>query len=489
MNPCPSVVNNSRNVMKLIERTRQALSRAAEVTGRDLFNEPLVLGVSGGPDSLALLHLLRSIRPEGLIVAHLDHGLRPGSDGEAAAVAAMAGELRFYTERVDVAGMARARGLSIEEAGRVARYAFLAGVALREGAAAVAVGHHADDQAETILMHLLRGSGLSGLAGMREAGPLAGHDGLWLIRPLLRATREEIEAYCDEERLDSLIDASNADPAFFRNRLRHELLPLLESYNPQIRQRLGQMGQVIAADEELLRELSEEAWRTLATEGDERIELEREGWLALPLALRRRTLRWAINALRPELRDVGFLALEGARAVAERGETGATAALPGGLWLRVSYGKLLVEGETAPDEGRYPQLLSDESVALPVPGEIALAGGWRLTAAWADNVEREAIATNRDPWTAYVSVGSSALLARPRARGERMRPLGLGGETKVKEIMIDRKIPAEARARWPVVATGEHAVWIAGHVVDDRARVKPESERVVRLRCFPIGQQ
>ncbi len=472
--------------MRLVERVHAALSRAAAATGCDLFDEPIVLGISGGPDSLALLHAIRSIRRhEGLIVAHLDHGLRPGSAGEASIVAAEAGDLRFYSERVDVAGMARARGLSVEEAGRQARYDFLADAAEREGASAIMVGHHADDQAETILMHLLRGSGLAGLAGMREASPLAGHDGLWLVRPLLNATRNEIESYCAWHSLNPIIDTSNADPAYFRNRIRHELLPRLETYNPQIRQRLRHMGEVIAADEDLLRDLTQSYWAAIVlSESENMIELNRESWLALPLAMRRRTLRQALGRLQPDQRDTGFETLESARSVAERGETGSTATLPGGSWLSVDYGKLLIGNGPAVENSRYPRLLSDEAMTLPVPGGIALAEGWRLTAERIDDIDRQAITTNDDTWTAYVDAGLSELVVRPRKRGERIRPLGLGGETKVKEIMIDRKIPAAARGSWPIVATEDHAVWIAGHVLDERARVGRESGSVVRLRCF-----
>lgn len=475
--------------MRLIERVKAALSQAAATTGRDLFNEPIVLGTSGGPDSLALLHTLRSLRrSESLIVAHLDHGLRPGSAGEASIVAAEAGDLRFYSERVDVAGMARTQGLSVEEAGRLARYHFLAEVAGREGASAVAVGHHADDQAETILMHLLRGSGLNGLAGMREASPLAGHEGLWLVRPLLGATRDEIESYCVQHGFSPIIDASNTDPAYFRNRIRHELLPLLELYNPQIRQRLRHMGEVIAADEDLLRDLTQSCWEAIVlAESETAIELNRESWRALPLAMRRRTLRRAISRLQPDLRDTGFETLESARSVAERGETGSTSTLPGGSWLSVDYGKLLIGNGPALENSRYPRLLSDEVMALPVPGEIVLAAGWRLTAERIDHIDMQAITTNDDPWTAYVDTDPNKLVVRPRKRGERIRPLGLGGATKVKESMIDRKIPAAARERWPIVATGYHAVWIAGHVLDERTRVSRESGPVVRLRCFQAG--
>jgi len=472
--------------MTLAAQVHAALRRAAETTGHDLFNEPVVLGVSGGPDSLTLLHLMRAIRrPEGLIVAHLDHGLRPGSAEEALAVAAAAGGLRFHSQRVDVADTAQVQGQSIEEAGRQVRYTFLANVARQEGAAVVAVGHNAGDQAETILMHLLRGSGLSGLAGMQEIGPLAGHEGLWLVRPLLSITRGSIEAYCNEHDLNPIIDASNLDPVFFRNRLRHELLPLLESYNPQIEQRLRHMGEIISADEKLLRETTDSARRMVTTaERENNIELNRAAWLGLPLALRRRTLRQVISRLQPQLRDIGFGTLESARAVAEAGETGATATLPGGMQLQVSYGSLLVKRDSAIDLTGYPQLPAAVIVTLPNPGKVILAGGWYITAEWIDDVDEQTVTRNRDPWTAYLDPGSKTLKVRTRQRGERMRPLGLGDAAKLKDIMINRKIPAAARSLWPIVATDDHVVWLTGHLVDDRARVRPGTGRVVRLRCI-----
>lgn len=471
--------------MTLVEQAQATLRRASEVTGHDLFNEPVVLGVSGGPDSLSLLHVIRAIRsPKGLIVAHLDHSLRPGSAKEAMTVAAAADGLRFYSNRVDVAAMAQAQRLSLEEAGRKARYDFLASVARQEEAAAVIVGHNAGDQAETILMHFLRGSGLSGLAGMRAISPLAGYTGVWLVRPLLHATRSEIEAYCIEHNLDPIIDATNIDPVFFRNRLRHELLPLLESYNPQIHQRLQHMGEVIAADEDLLRDLTASAWSSVVlSEPKNKVVLDRDAWLALPLALRRRTLRRAIGVLRPDLRDISYRTLESARSVAEQGGTGAIATLPAGVILQVGYGKLLMTSGASAGESEHPQLSSEDAIPLPIPGKISLAMGWQITAEWVYDIDLQTITANDDLWVAYLDTGPNALHVRPRLRGERMRPLGLDSETKLKEIMINRKIPASARRYWPIIATENHAVWLVGHVVDNRARVRPDSGRMVRLRC------
>lgn len=475
---------------KTIEEVRTALRRATDAIGYDLLNETIVLGVSGGPDSLALLHIIRSLRrSEGIVVGHLDHGLRPDSAAEAAAVAVSAEPLRFHTRRVDVADLSKSRGWSIEEAGRHARYEFLADMARREGAAAILVGHNADDQAETILMHFLRGSGLSGLTGMREASPLIGNEDLWLIRPLLHTTREAIETYCIEHDLTPVHDASNTDPAFFRNRLRHELLPLLDTYNPRVSSRLRTMGEIVTAEEDLLYELTDSARQAISiSENANTIEFSLAGWLDLPLALRRRTLRHAMTRLRPGLRDVGFKPLESARTIAERGETGATATLPGGLLMVIGYGKLILQGSDANPGIDSPQMLSREPIKLPIPGEAALTHGWKLTAEWVTDPDRQMIISNDDPWTAYLDIGQSVLIVRPRMPGDIMRPLGLGGQKKLKEIMIDRKIPATDRALWPIVTVGEQPAWLVGIHIDERVSVREESRHIVRLRCHRLDQ-
>ena len=476
--------------MTLDEQVLSALRLASGIAGYDYKRDRLVVGVSGGPDSLALLHALRKHIPiDKLVVAHLDHGLRPSSTAEAIQVAAMAGGLRFHTERVDVSALARATGQSQEEAGRTARYNFFARVAQMEMAIHIAVGHNRDDQVETILMHLLRGSGLAGLRGMQPISPLPGNADLWLLRPLLAISRDEIETYCVENELAPIVDESNASQAFLRNRIRAELLPILETYNPQFRRRLTEMSDIIAAEEELLDALSSVEWEKLVIrQGVGHVILNHDGWLRLPLALRRRLLRQAVAAVQPGTKDVGFRALESARDVAERAETGSQADLPGGISIRISYGQLVVTSGIDELSGRIPQLAGSGTLPLPIPGEIALAEGWRLTSEWLEpgKYDLDEIQRNQEEWQAYMVLAEGdTLQIRSRNAGERMQPLGLGGQRKIKEIMIDRKIPAHVRERWPVVATRDHAVWLVGHVLDERARVTTGTERVVLLTCLP----
>ncbi|HDQ34785.1 MAG TPA: tRNA lysidine(34) synthetase TilS, partial [Chloroflexi bacterium] len=231
---------------------------------------PVVVGVSGGPDSVALLHLLHRLAEQqdfALHVAHLHHGIRGAeADADADFVAAFARQLALpcTIERVDLPALAAAEGLALEEAARRVRYAFFARLAQRLEAPVIAVGHNADDQAETVLMHLLRGAGLSGLRGMLPATPLCDYrllplsdplpSSLLLIRPLLATPRAAIKAYCATYNLETRFDRSNLDTTFFRNRLRHEVLPYLAELNPGIATRLQHLAEVVRADYEILRE-------------------------------------------------------------------------------------------------------------------------------------------------------------------------------------------------------------------------------------------
>jgi tRNA(Ile)-lysidine synthetase-like protein len=329
----------------------------------------VVVGVSGGPDSLCLLHILLRLREEyrlRLHVAHLHHGARGAeADADADFVAALAAEwnLPATIEKQDVPALAHAHKLAFEETARRVRYTFLTRVAGEMGAHKIAVGHNADDQAETVLMHFLRGAGPAGLRGMLPLTPIKDYRLLTpflhltpnqptnqltiqptnqptnqltnqlttptLIRPLLEVPRAAIEAYCANHGLTPRFDRSNLDTTYFRNRLRHELLPLLATYNPNIRARLCHTATIIATDYELLTQLREQAWaEVMREERETAIVFDRVTWRTLPVALQRATLRQAAYRLRRSLRDVDFVHVEIARQVGLRGETGAQATLP-----------------------------------------------------------------------------------------------------------------------------------------------------------------
>ncbi|MBI4768930.1 MAG: tRNA lysidine(34) synthetase TilS [Chloroflexi bacterium] len=452
---------------------------------------PLVAAVSGGADSLCLLGTLLDLghRP---LVAHVNHSLHPQAGDWAARVQALARDLGldFALTTVDAAAFARAGRHSLEEAARLLRYASLARTAIQHGAAHIATGHTAGDQAETVLMHFLRGAGLAGLRGMTPAVPLAAlrlpvdaPPDLLLVRPLLGLTRADTEAYCAARGWTPVADPSNADTALFRNRLRHELLPLLAEYNPNIRQVLARTAEVLAADYEALAAESERAWAAVAVRAEPgAVWLDRAGLLALPLAHRRGVTRIAISSLRPGLRDIGFQTVARALAFAALPTASGVADLAAGLCLR-DAGELLGLCEwdfaPAPEEG-WPQMR--QALPLPLPGgEVALPGGWQVT------VETVALSgalpETPDRWTATVDAAAAGeqIWLRPRRPGDRLRPLGMSGSVKVAELMLNLKVPRAARAGWPLLANEREVLWVAGLRLGHDYRVTEETNRGVRI--------
>jgi len=466
--------------------------------------EPVVVGVSGGPDSLCLLHVLKHLAPEyevTLHVAHLEHGIR-GEESEADArfVAHLARQWEFpiTVEHANVPRLAKEEGLAIEEAARRARYGFLARVAVHIGASRIAVGHNADDQAETVLMHFLRGSGLAGLRGMLPLSPLgelrlgeALRDSplaaaLRLIRPLLEVPRSEIEGYCRRNALEPRFDRSNLDTTYYRNRLRHELLPTLEDYNPNIREVLRRTAQVMAADYELLRRELEEAWgQILCQESEEAVLFDLEGWRALPLSLRRSTLREAIHCLRRSLRNINWVHVENARRVAERGNTGDQATLPRHLMLNVGYEGLLVAREGYVPPVDWPTV--EAPLPIAVPGATHLPGTeWQLTAQLIDRAHLAGAALHSgERWQAFLDadvVGEGVIL-RPRRTEDRFQPLGMGGHSqRLRAFMINAKVPAQHRDQVPLLIAGERILWVCGWREDERAKVTESTQHILWLR-------
>ncbi|MGD2177618.1 MAG: tRNA lysidine(34) synthetase TilS [Anaerolineae bacterium] len=496
----------------------------------------VVVGLSGGPDSLCLLHVLRRLFATyrlQLHVAHLNHGTRgeaSDADAEFARRTAIAWELPVTVKKRDVPRLAADHGLAFEEAARRVRYAFLAQVAESTGAGKVAVGHNADDQAETVLMHFLRGSGLAGLRGMLPRTPINDYRLLepftdqeverekreaprgarpepgrgkhrrtsdkkhkaWastcIIRPLLEVPRADIERYCAEHALSPRFDRSNLDTTYFRNRLRHELLPELETYNPNIRERLRHTAAVVAADYDLLVRVRRQAWESIVREErEDAIVFDQTAWQALPVSLQRATLRYATYQLRRSLRDVTFVHVENAREVALEGETGKQATLPMGLTLTVGYETLTVgeAGEAGPPP-EEPLLWGNRPLSVPLPGTTPLPeSDWILEARVLKQWDLEEITATDHPWTTYLDAEALAqpVLLRSRRRGDRFRPRGMEGHSvKVSELMINLKIPQAWRDHVPLLVAAGEILWVCGRRIAEGATVEPDTRQVARFR-------
>ena len=445
----------------------------------------LLLAVSGGPDSTALLLILaRLAKRKGLrlAVAHFDHGLRGAETGEAETrhVRELAESLGvpFFAGRGDVRAVARARHLSLEEAARRERYAFLATAVREAGMSYVATGHTASDQAETVVMHLLRGAGLAGLGGMvpRSSWPVASGDGLTLLRPLLPLTHDETLAYCDAAGVTPLEDETNLSLDFARNRVRHALLPAMRAFNPRLDAALLRLADAAREDVAYIEGVAAQAViaagkradlqsgnraRGQEDDGqrDDGVVLPRvllSGW---PASLRRHALRLGLEALAGDGQGFGERHLLALERLVLRGRTGDSLDLPREVRAELTRASLLLRlgAETSAS-------LPAEAVELRVPGEARFGG---LTVAASFDTQAPTGATS-------VLVDAEAIGAklsvRRRRPGDRFQPLGLQGAKKLQDFFVDAHVPRSERDAVPLFENERGIVWVGGLRIADRAR-------------------
>lgn len=465
----------------------------------------VVVGVSGGPDSLALLHALKQLAPDNdwhLHAAYLNHGLRPEADEEADFVIETASVwgLGCTVEREDVLAIAAQPGVSLEEAARQARYAFLGRVALRIEAGFVAVGHHADDQAETVIMHLLRGSGLAGLRGILPRTRLADirlpaldaderldFGEIQLIRPWLGTPRANILVYIEQHELKPRYDASNADMTFFRNRLRHEIMPALQAINPQITRTLGRTAGSLQGDYEALAANRQALWERVAVVDTTRIRFPLVEFRALPRGDQRALLRKALFWLRPAHRNISWEHTERVLDLLADDpdrSSGGPYPLIAGVEARLSYNWLVLaySGFATFDQPRI-----ERPTALPLPGQIELSSGWMLTSdrfSWAGSPPWLE-ATN--PLVIWLPIDVlQPLTVRPRQPDDTMRPFGLGGSKAVADLMTDLKLPRGDRVTWPLLVDAEGDIlWLAGRRAGEGCRISESNNQAWEIRLMP----
>ena len=444
--------------------------------------EKVLAAVSGGPDSLSLLHRLwteQEARQITVEAAHLDHGLR----GEEAAAEAQ-WVLDWCRERgivchvgeEDVAAFALARKQSIQEAARAVRYTFLERTAAAVGANKIATGHNQDDQVETVLGNILRGTGTDGLRGIPERRGL-------IIRPMLGISRAEIDAYCAAHGLSPRQDPSNLSSGHYtRNRIRLELLPLLRhEYNPRVDDALLRLSEIAGRDSDYLAQQAETALTAVTRfRQNDRIVLKRGALAALHPALLRYVVRLAATSLRGTGKGISYEHLEMVcQAILTRpGLNYITWPVPPFFALTFSSPPCHV----LVDE-RYVYFTmtnaavsyGDVSAALPVPGEAHLPElGWVLTAFWEDTPG--AVRLDAD------AVDCGSLEARNWRPGDRLGPLGMGGRhKKVSDIFTDAKVPRHDRNRVPIVADAQGLVWVAGHTLAERVKVTEKTVRILYL--------
>ncbi|HTI13099.1 MAG TPA: tRNA lysidine(34) synthetase TilS [Dictyobacter sp.] len=478
----------------------------------------VIVAVSGGADSLCLLHTLHSLCGPGkqfptvqLHIAHVNHQLR-GEDSERDEIIvkqlAEHFQLPITTGRVDVYTLAQAEHRSLEEAARLLRYRFLREVAQGQP---IAVAHHKDDQVETLLLHWLRGGGLASMIGLQPKQ----RD---IIRPLLGITHAEALEYCAQHNLIPTEDESNQDPRFVRNRIRHEVLPLLESINPGLRETVLRNAEIMQIDYNWLETQVGQYWSEVVhTESDTELRLSVQALLQLPLSLQRHLLRRAtaqlVQGQSPlELRHYRLL-----EELLQRPPTAETLTLHFPQHLHARRSSDILEFKLIHDmvqeQPNRTNFSNTVPVPLKIPGTVVIPNTpWTaVTETIAEETLQQVLPAlqNGDwyqvwqilPSTRYVvyvdadqldvttrDLSTIELSVRTRSRGDRMRPLGMAREKKIQDVLVDKHIPRDVRAQIPLFFSKENCIWLAGVQLDDRVRLTSETRRIVRLSIIQTEQ-
>jgi tRNA(Ile)-lysidine synthase len=467
----------------LLERVRQTIRKHALACAETR----VLVAISGGPDSVALAHLLLALQETGdLLVAgfaHFNHQLR-GADADAdeAFCRTLAAALGVPIEvgRDDVAAAASATGRSTEDMARELRYTFLEEAADRRGANAIAIGHSLDDQAETFLLRLIRGAGTRGLGSIR---PRAGR----VIRPLLEVPRADLRQYLAAHSLPFRTDATNADVSIPRNRVRHELIPYLErEFSPGISRVLAREAALAREDEDRLHHEAIDLARSIVlTITGEQTELDALALRALPQALAARVAHQALTRQAGD-RFIGFDHVDRLLQLAD----GDAVDLPGQRAVR--RGGRIVLGRPA-RRGRDERGENSFRVSLSIPGEVTLGNqGWAVSAERVDSVDsmKDGGPGRARGGEVFVAAEPLALplAIRSRRRGDRFAPLGLGHRKKLQDFLVDRKIPREMRDSLPLVVDGQdRIVWVVGQSVAEDFRVTEPSRGVILLKARRLG--
>lgn len=443
----------------------------------------IVVGVSGGADSMLLAEWLHRSGYQ-VVACHYDHSLRPNSASDAEVVRQAAAERgwQFVLGTAAKGQIEAAKGKSVEMAARDERYGFLFRTAESLHAAAVAVGHTADDQAETILMHIIRGSGLDGLSGMAFRS-LTGHSlTIPLIRPFLAMTHAEVEQECHQLGLSPVMDETNLSLKYQRNRIRRKLLPMLEAENPRIKQALCRLAVNAANDIEIIERAVDAAWQACSAQSDgSRVTFSLNAFIHQPKAIQQRLLIKAVSILRPGKLDLSSAMI--ARALKFIHQPPETNRIQWGLnlGLRICGQDLIIFDRKTFIPATYPSANPNKTITVLVPGMTELVGGWVIEADWVDSVQ-PSLPGGWELWMGENMAAMSILVRTPLAADE-FAPFGMHGKhIRLGDFFTNHKIPIAVRHQWPLVVQDGVIIWVAGLRAGELTRTERGQEPLLRLR-------
>lgn len=441
-----------------------------------------MVAVSGGPDSVALFHVLRQLADKyalGLSIAHVNHALRGTESEEEQQMVAKLAEyynVPFYYAKVDVKRHMRETGKGLQDAARELRYRFLFETAERTGTSCIALAHHADDQAETVLMRMLRGTSTEGLAGIH---PVRMQQKVKLVRPLLRIEKMELVQFCKEHGFEFAEDSSNASRAYTRNQIRLDIMPQLKQFNPEITSALNRLADIVRDDEQYLQREAERAYAETVSVTKDGLMLKQAQWSAFHASLQRRLIKLILNYLSLDKHiEVDYETVESIRLACSRHDkSNFRIQIREHCWLMKEYDRLRFT-TSSPSEA--------ESFSVKVwdwPVQISLDGREHLLIRF-EVIGPGEYAEKDGSYSAFFDLDelSLPLYVRSRKPGDRMQVLGLNGSKKVKDMLIDAKIPPAQRGYIPIVTDAEGRIlWIPGLRRSAHALVRPTTGRILHI--------
>ncbi|VAX33448.1 tRNA(Ile)-lysidine synthetase [hydrothermal vent metagenome] len=452
--------------MDILKKVKQTIKKHSMLKG----GERVLAGLSGGPDSVSLLHILNELREEwrlSLYALYVDHGLRPEKTPyEIDFCTELTERLKvpFSVKKVDVREFSDKENLGIQEAARHLRYLAFEEHAFQVEADRIATGHNADDQAETLVMRLLRGSGPRGLSGIP---PVRG----MFIRPLIMVKRSEIEKYLDERGIGFVIDTSNLKQDYLRNRLRHEVMPLLKKYNPNLTGTLCRTANILREENEYMEiAVTKSLMRLISRKTGDKIELFISPLENMEKVILRRALIRAIEETRG-LRGIGLEHIEEIISLIRTGSSGSRIYLPGGLRVIKDYSTLIITSAA-------PRKLGEH--VLQVPGETVLKESGLVLIS---SVNDDSAGTGDGKTEAAFDFDMLRfpLKVRSRQAGDFFYPSGFGKRKKLQDYFVDEKVPRDTRDTVPLLLSGEDIIWVVGYRMDDRYMISPSCARTLKI--------
>lgn len=466
-------------------------------------DDHVVVGVSSGPDSMALLHLLLRLndldaRQAGhagwslkLHMAHLDHQLRGDeSEADAAFVQAAADSysLPCSIEKRDIAKLAKERSVGLEETSRRERYTFFERVCLQTGAKVVAVAHHADDHAETILQRIVRGTGLRGLAGIPQSRPISRNADVRLIRPLLRVSRDSLRAYLADEGVAFREDSTNASLEPTRNRIRHMILPAIEeSINPQVRDALVRLGEQAQWVQEYLGETVQRTFESLIiSHTDQELVLNVDALGRKSRIVQTELVRLGYRSFGLGEQDLSFAHLSAALDLIADRASGKQLQFPQGMTLEKRYHQLAF---SLPSDEPREEIASEIAVHLPGKTMLPIRRlqiDCSVVSLCEEDVRRLRHTGDRMEEHLDLDAVHPPLVVRKRRAGDRFFPLGAPGSKSLSDFLIDSKVDPKERKRVAVLCDQLGPIWVIGHRIDDRVKLTALTRRALHLTAKPL---